>query len=230
MRARVPPPPRVDSRPDLLLPLLALACSLARAADLITYHTAIACMRRAGTKRAARRAIGLVRSMMRPHPGPALTPSVIGFTGAITACNAAGEWAGAVALYGRMERAGVAGDAIAMQQALLASARGGHWRSALHLISRMQEERAAGSPRGGGAERSDGGRGERGRRDGRGGRGGRGRGGRGRGRGATSRSIPAISHADALSLGAQACRTAGKLGLAEQLEAKAATARGRPRA
>ena len=55
--------------------------------DLITYHTAIATTRTSGQRVAALFAVRLVRRMMGPEA--MLTPSVIGFTTAMAACNGA---------------------------------------------------------------------------------------------------------------------------------------------
>ena len=48
-----------------------------------------------------------------------LTPSVIGFTNAMAACNHAKIWRVSLALYGRMQRAGVAVDDVVIREALV---------------------------------------------------------------------------------------------------------------
>ena len=247
-----------------------LAAEVKISPDLITYHTAIACMRRAATQtagggggsssserkrsgsggggggggsskrsdpaqRAARRAVRLVQEMMRPSPGPALTPSVIGFTGAMSACNAAGYWRASLALFGRMERSRVAADTIAQQQALVASAGGGYWQTALRLLSRLHEERKQqGVGQAGtlgqqvGAARGappPGARGSGARGGGGGARGGGGRGGAGRRPQQYGSPLSDAAHADALQLGAVACKKAGEVRLAAALERRSAETR-----
>lgn len=172
-------------------------------ADEITYNTAIASARRAGGRPAARFALGLVRRMMRrPHR---ITPSVIAFTGAMGACNAAGEWRAALALYGRMERAGVRPDSVVIREALVASAGGGEWRTALRLLADLKGVEGAASPPPSAPQPSPS------RVDHPGGR----RGDR------AVRASPWVGDAESLKLGAHACRVAGQTELAERLEAAA---------
>lgn len=116
--------------------------------DTITYHTAIACTRRAGSRPAARLALSLIRDMM----DDGLTPSVIAFTGAMAACNTAHVWAGALAIYGRMERARVIPDVVAVHEAMVAANGLADWQTALRLIEALSVQvLAQGGLRGGGA-------------------------------------------------------------------------------
>ncbi len=100
-------------------------------ADAITYHTAIACTRDAGSRLAARLAVRLVRTML----DDGLTPSVIGLTGAMCACNSASEWRAALALYGQLEHNGLSVDAIAIRQGLVAAAGAADWQAALKMVA-----------------------------------------------------------------------------------------------
>ena len=195
------------------------------APDAITFHTALACARRAGGQeptRAARFAVRIVRVMMRPPFE--LTPSVIGFTGAMAACNSATAWRAAAALLGRMERAGVQPDLVALREALLTCAGGGYWRKALDILNRLEElapQTPVPAPTAGanglrGAGQRTRGRGRRGA--GRGGQGGR----RGRGGPAAGTNAAAFAvSAEPLELGARACQLGGQPELAAKLEAAA---------
>ena len=98
--------------------------------DAITYHTAIACTRDVGSRPAARLAVHLVRSML----ADGLTPSLIGLTGAMRACNAARKWRAALTLFALLEQRGLSADAVAIRQGLIAAAGAADWQAALHMI------------------------------------------------------------------------------------------------
>ena len=200
--------------------------------DAITFHTALAVAKRASYvggagADAARFAVRLVRTMQRPPLN--LTPSVIGITGAMAACNGAAYWRASAAIFGRMERSGIEPDVVALREALVTCAGGGYWRLALQLLTRV-ERLAAASPSvaSPSADAADGRRG-RGRGRGRGARGSAGARGRGRGRGrGSSRGSSAgadaatfARSAEPLELGARACQLGGQQELADRLSAAA---------
>ena len=105
-------------------------------ADEITYNTAIASARRAGGRPAARFALGLVRRMMQrpPHHRRHRVHRRDGG-------GAAGEWRAALALYGRMERAGCAPMALSSGRPS-SRARWRRGRTALRLLADPRESRA----------------------------------------------------------------------------------------
>ena len=110
--------------------------------DQITYHTAIACARRGGTARSAAFATDTLGQMLRAG----IEPSVIGFTGAIRACNAARQWGAALEAFAALERAarrpaGAALDTVAVNEALAACAGAGRGAEAQRLLGLLRQQR-----------------------------------------------------------------------------------------